>query len=125
MAIVVACTCILPLIKGIHRKWPLDILEFSFIFNLVILSSATSYYRNNGGNQVVVTSISTTIAFGTFIGILVWHAYNEIRVLRMCGVCDWIRKLRDPVVLTDETIEYEEEDEEAVYREPLLAYEDA
>ena len=43
----------------------------------------------------------------------------------MCGVCDWIRKLRDPVVLTNVTMEYEEEDEEAVYREPLLADEDA
>jgi len=118
LAIAVACMCLLPLCRGVHRKWPLDILEFSFIFNLGILSLATAYILNNGGSQVAVTSISTTIAFGTFIGILVWHAYNEIRYLQMCN---WIRKLQDPVPLTNITVNHDEEED---YREPLLAHED-
>jgi len=85
---------------------------------LGILSLATAYILNNGGSQVAVTSISTTIAFGTFIGILVWHAYNEIRYLQMCN---WIRKLQDPVPLTNITVNHDEEED---YREPLLAHED-
>ena len=123
LAIAVACMCIMPLILGVHRKWPLDILEFSFIFNLIMFSLATAYVLNNGGNQVVVASISTTIAFATFIGILVWHAYNEIGTSKMCRICNWsrTRKLRDPGPLINVSAEA---DEEAMYREPLLAYED-
>ena len=129
LAIAVACMCLLPLIHGVYRKWPLVVLEFLSIFNLGTFSLATAYVLNNGGSQVAVASISTTIAFGIFIGILVWHAYSEIRVLRMHEVfSNWIRKvrrkdaLRNPVQFDSETDS--EEADEVDYREPLLAYED-
>jgi len=85
---------------------------------LGILSLATAYILNNGGSQVAVTSISTTIAFGTFVGILVWHAYNEMHILQMFN---WIRKLQAPVPLTNITVNHDEEED---YREPLLAHQD-
>ena len=131
LAIAVACMCLLPLIHGVYRKWPLVVLEFLSIFNLGTFSLATAYVLNNGGSQVAVASISTTIAFGIFIGIniLVWHAYSKIRVLRIHEVCsNWIRKvrqkdtLRNPVQFDSETDS--EEADEVDYREPLLAYED-
>ena len=123
LAIAVACMCILPLIRGVYRKWPLDILEFSFIINLGIFSVATAYVLNNGGNQTVVASISTMIAFVIFIGILLWHA-------RTCRVGKWLLKqmgtevTREPVQPTnvDNIVKV---DEELEYREPLLAHENA
>ena len=123
MAIAVACMCILPLIRGVYRKWPLDILEFSFIINLGIFSVATAYVLNNGGNQTVVASISTMIAFVIFIGILLWHT-------RTCRVGKWLLKqmgtevTREPVQPTnvDNIVKV---DEELEYREPLLAHENA
>ena len=114
-AIAVACMCILPLIRGVYRKWPLDILEFSFIINLGIFAVATAYALNNGGNQTVVASISTMISFVMFLGILLWHARN-------CRVYKWLVKQmgteanREPVqptnvnniVKVDEELEYRE-----------------
>ena len=115
--------CILPLIRGVYRKWPLDILEFSFIINLGIFSVATAYVLNNGGNQTVVASISTMISFVSFIGILLWHA-------RSCRVGKWLLKqmgaevTREPVQPTNvnNNVKVIEEQE---YREPLLAYVDS
>ena len=123
LAIAVACMCILPFIRGVYRKWPLDILEFSFIINLGIFAVATAYVHNNGGNQTVVASISTMISFVMFLGILLWHARN-------CRVYKWLVKqmgteaTREPVQPTNvnNTVEV---DEALEYREPLLAYEDS
>ena len=123
LAIAVVCMCILPLIHGVYRKWPLDILEFSFIINLGIFALATAYVLNNGGNQTVVASISTMISFVIFLGILLWHA-------RTCRLYKWLVKqmgteaTREPVQTTNvnNTVEV---DEELEYREPLLAYEDS
>ena len=64
--------------RGIHKKWPLDILEASYLLNLSILSAATLYIRSAGGNQVAITSTSTGIALATFVGILIYHTYNSI-----------------------------------------------
>ena len=123
LAIAVACMCILPLIRGVYRKWPLDILEFSFIINLGIFAVATAYVHNNGGNQTVVVSISTMISFVMFLGILLWLARN-------CRAYKWLVKqmgteaTREPVQPTNvnNTVEV---DEVLEYREPLLAYEDS
>ena len=123
LAIAVACMCILPLIRGVYRKWPLDILEFSFIINLGIFAVVTAYVLNNGGNQTVVASISTMISFVIFIGILLWHARN-------CRVFSWLAKqmgtesTREPVQPTNIN-NIVEADKELEYREPLLAYEDS
>jgi len=130
LAIGVTCMCVLPLIHGVYRKWPLGILEFLSIFNLGTFSLATAYVLNNGGSQIAVAGISTAFAFVTFVGVLVWHAYNEMRVLGMYEKCtDLIQRVRgreilqNPVQLDYENLDNEEA-EEVDYREPLLAYED-
>ena len=81
LLIIVTANCLLALeliFQGIHKEWPLDILEASSLLNLSILSAATLYIRSAGGNQVAITSTSTGIALATFVGILIHHTYNSI-----------------------------------------------
>ena len=87
LTIALACMCILPpLYSGVYRSWPLNVLELSFILNLGVLSLATMYCLNNGGNQNAVASTLTTIAFVTFLGIIVWHTCKDSMLLK------WVRK---------------------------------
>ena len=60
---------------GVYRNWCLDALEGSFALNLIILVGATFYVNHSGGNQLAVGYISVSIAFLTFIGILVYHIF--------------------------------------------------
>ena len=63
----------------IYKTWYLNTLELSFIANLGILSVATLYIRSSGGNQNAVTFTSTSIAFATFIGIVICHSAQQIK----------------------------------------------
>ena len=61
-------------------KTILHIIERSFIFNLVILSSWTMYNRhaspeNSFAQQTVLVCTSTGVAFATFLCILSYHIY--------------------------------------------------
>ena len=63
----------------IYTNWLLDFLEGSFLLNLGILSGATFYVMHVGGNQKVVTYISIGIAFGEFIGIILYQAFLQLK----------------------------------------------
>ena len=58
---------------GVYRNWCLDALEGSFALNLTILSAATYHVKLTRGNQLAVVYTSVSIAFATFIGILVYQ----------------------------------------------------
>ena len=60
-------------LHGVYKKWPLNILESLSFLNLGILSLATLYVRNAGGNQTGLICISVGIAFLTFVAILFYH----------------------------------------------------
>ena len=57
----------------------MNTLEFSFIVNLGTLALATLYIRSTGGNQKAVTFTSISIAFATFIGIVIYHTAQQIK----------------------------------------------
>ena len=61
---------------GVYKNWYLDALEGSFALNLIILVGATSYVKLAGGNQFAVGCTSVSIAFATFIVILVFQLVN-------------------------------------------------
>ena len=64
----------------IYKRTYLDILEISFIINLGILAVATCYVKLAvvPVSQAAVTYISVGIAFTTFVGILLYHAYQQL-----------------------------------------------
>ena len=67
---------------GIYKKWPLDLLEGSFLLNIAILSAATLYTKTVNGDQIIVAFISIIIACAMLVGILIFHVKNRFRNLR-------------------------------------------
>ena len=77
-------SAILPMVYAllgnrIYKTWYLNTLELSFIVNLCILALATIYIRSTGGNQNAVTYTSVSIAFATFVGIVIYHSVQQIK----------------------------------------------
>ena len=66
-------------LQGIYKKWPLDILEASFIFNLGVTSYATLYANLSQTNMLpAVAYVSISMAFSVFVGIVVYHACLQV-----------------------------------------------
>ena len=88
LVIVSSVTAALSLFKGrVYDKWYNDFLESFFLLNLCILSIATLYVRSDERvdyhNSVIVSSLSVMIAFVFFIGIMVFHAYQQQKKLQL------------------------------------------
>ena len=66
------------MIGNIYKNWKLRALNASYILNLGIFAVATNYVQQTGGNQAVVTYISTGIAFVTFFATVLGHLYFQI-----------------------------------------------
>ena len=69
---------------GVYRNWCLDALEGSFVLNLTILAGATMYTRfhNRSGDQSSQRAVgytSVSIALITFIAILAYHIFQQVR----------------------------------------------
>ena len=64
---------------NVYKAWYLNILEASFIINLLLLANGTYYVEISGGNQNVLTYTSVSVAFATFCGIVVYHSYLQIK----------------------------------------------
>ena len=64
--------------QRIYKKWPLNILENSFLFNLIVYSAVTSYVRGAQKDQTIAAFISIGIAFCTFMGIVLYHMYTFV-----------------------------------------------
>ena len=64
---------------GVYKNWCLDALEGSFVLNLIILASATYYVNRSEGDQLAVGYTSIFISLVTFIGILTYHIFQQLR----------------------------------------------
>ena len=64
---------------GLYRNWCLDALEGSFMVNLTILAAATYHVKLSKGNQLAVGYTSMSIALVTFITILIYHIFLQVR----------------------------------------------
>lgn len=68
---------------GMYKDWPLNVLECSFFLNLGILSVATLFVRQaEGRDQNAVIQTSGTIALLEAGGILVFHTYKQLILLK-------------------------------------------
>ena len=81
--------CVSPL--GVYKKWPLNILEFSFFLNLGILSGLVVTLHNVP--SIAFTFPSIGIAAITFGCILVFHSYKRISGTRKWKrLVVWVRE---------------------------------
>ena len=74
--IIMSLACIFP--QGVYKRWPLNILEFSFYLNLCITSGFLGLNYNKHQNIFAVYT-SVSISAFTFIGILIYHFYGRIK----------------------------------------------
>ena len=61
---------------NVYKAWYLNVLEASFIINLLLLAIGTEILR---GNQNALTYTSVSIAFATFCGIVIYHSCLQIK----------------------------------------------
>ena len=81
--VILSLACIFP--NGVYKKWPLNVLEFSFILNICITSmclGVTHNYSNETKNVFIYVSV--TISAITFLGILVYHSYMQLSQKNWC-----------------------------------------
>ena len=64
---------------NVYKAWYLNVLEASFIINLLVLAIGTYYVEISGGNQSALTYTSVSVAFATFCGIFVYHSCIQIK----------------------------------------------
>ena len=78
-AILITGICILRgylKISSLYVNWPVDILELTFYFNIIIFSAATLYVRGSGrGDQNTVATLSLSITFIVFLCIILYHIH--------------------------------------------------
>ena len=68
---------------GVYKNWCLDALEGSFSLNLIILVGVTYHVQLSEGNQLAVGYTSVSVAFATFIGILAYHNFQQLRQTKL------------------------------------------
>ena len=68
----------------IYKNQYIDILEATFLLNLGILSTATLYTTQVGGNQQALANASVGISFVLFLGIIAYHAYMQAMATNVC-----------------------------------------
>ena len=64
---------------NIYKAWYLNVLEASFIINLLLLAIGTYYVEISEGNQSALTYTSVSVAFATFCGIVVYHFCLQVK----------------------------------------------
>ena len=69
--IILTLSCAFP--RGVYKKWPLNMLEFSIILNLLITSALWT------NTSIGTLYISTSVAFFTFFGIILYHICVKLR----------------------------------------------
>ena len=82
LAIITACVSVGSvswIAHGIYTQRHHDVLEVSFIFNLVMFSAATYHAKLTGGNQTAVANTSISVALLKFVGIILFQIYQRIR----------------------------------------------
>ena len=67
---------------GVYKNWPYNILEITSLLNSGFLSAISFYQLLNDSELAVTTSVSISIAFVTFIFILLFHATMQLKSSR-------------------------------------------
>jgi len=74
-------------LRGVYRKWPLDIIESSCILNLGLLAVITNYILNDRNNQITqgaIVNISVGTVFVLLIVVLGYQVYKQLSTSMFC-----------------------------------------
>jgi len=101
----------------VYRNWCLNALEGSFSLNLIILAAATYHVKLSGGSRLAVGYTSVIIALITFIGILAYHIFLQVRDTKL-----WKRFPKLNRELNKNHVVTQPVNNSEVVREPLLEH---
>ena len=62
-----------------YKAWCLNVLEASFIINLLALENGTYYVEISQVNQNALTYTSVSVSFATFCGIVVYRSCLQVK----------------------------------------------
>ena len=96
---IIVCTHLLcaTTLLGLYKSFILNVLEFSFILNLGLLSAAALYIQSASGTQAVATNVSFVIVFALFVGIVIYHIRIQLRKMQILqSLFHWYRERRHP-----------------------------
>ena len=82
LGIAILMSCLLAYISltgGVYKSWWLNLMEISFIFNLLMLSILTSYAVNKNTSTKPIAYTSTSATLVLFIGILLYHIFLKVQ----------------------------------------------
>ena len=68
-------------VPKMYQDFRINLLELSFLLNLMVLSATVYYLRGNRNNDLVLcqcTSASVAVSMATFVGILAYHAILQL-----------------------------------------------
>ena len=91
IVLVTMLTVLKSIMSGVHKQWPLDCLETTIQLNLILFASATIYVNNCNGNQAVLTNLSLSIVFITFIFIIAYHIFITVIGKNSNKLFNWIK----------------------------------
>ena len=91
IVLVTMLTVLKSLMSGVYKQWPLDCLETTIQFNLILFASATIYVNNCNGNQAVLANLSLSIVFITFIFIIAYHIFITVIGKNSNKLFNWMK----------------------------------
>ena len=65
------------LLNKVYKSRLIDLLESSFLVNLLLFATSTYYVSNTNSAQIGLANTSVSIAFITFMGIVVYHCHTH------------------------------------------------
>ena len=73
--LVIGCIFLLQGYSGIHiyKRWPLNILEFTSYFNILIYTSCKFYVLQTEGSSIAIAYVSISVEFVLFLSVIVYH----------------------------------------------------
>ena len=98
--------------KGVYKKWPLNVFEFSILFYLAVSFVAVSYAKDRHEFHEGQANTIMTIALLTLLPVVLYHTYNRVSgTKRGSKMIAWIkhkfqykpRRLDDQNVTPNET----------------------
>ena len=99
----------------------MDILECSSLLNLGLLSALAAVYQNDYNSEQMVTIISVSVAFITFIGVLLFHVFLRFRY-KFSNYCNKNEESESLLISTAEQQLVEPTQSEVCMRRESLIY---
>ena len=122
--LIMALACIFP--HGVYKKWPLNVLEFSYFLNLCILCVLLGFYKH----PYLPMFASVSLVMVTCVGLLFYHTHQQIKTTKTWSkIIKWMpihlqrfHKRKSDCKLSEECDPLLPEPLPAVapYREPLI-----